>query len=59
MTRFELLADSAAETINGGIDDISVRFKSVRASLRQVGVNTNVTLGAGSATQIGGVLILA
>jgi hypothetical protein len=63
MTRFELLADSAAETINGGIDDIDVRNKSVRASLRQLAVNSSVTVGRGRSTsqmnQIGGVLVIA
>ena len=63
MTRFELLADSAAETINGGIDDIDVRYKSVRASLRQLAVNSSVTVGRGRSTsqmnQIGGVLVIA
>ena len=63
MTRFELLADSAAETINGGIDNIDIRFKSVRGSLRQLAVNSSVTVGKGSSTsqqnQLGKVIIKA
>lgn len=63
MTRFELIADSAAETINGGIDDIDVRLKSVRGSLRQFAVNSSVTVGRGESTsqqnQFGKVIIKA
>lgn len=65
MTRFELLADAAAETINGGIDDINVdlRFKSVRARLSQRALNSSVVVGSGLASsnlnQSGSQMILA
>jgi hypothetical protein len=63
MTRFELLADESAETINGGFDITLISKKYAKGELRQFALNSSVNLGDGSAnsnqSQYGKVVIFA